>query len=261
MAVIGIMDSGSGGLSVLREILRVLPDEKYIYFSDNAFCPYGEKSVEFISGRCHEIVSDFKAQGADAVVIACNTATAAAIPTLRAEFTDLPLVGMEPAVKPAALGSQSGIIGVLATKSTLKSTKYIDTRSKYTKGIKVVEHIGEGFVELVESLELSGPHAESVVRRSLQPMLDEGADTIVLGCTHYPFLLPVFKQIAGKDIKFIDPAPAVARQLIRVLDKSGIECSKTHPSRDYDVTLLCSGNDESLKKLFETIVRELQETI
>lgn len=257
MAVIGIMDSGSGGLSVLREILRVLPDEEYIYFSDNAFCPYGEKSAEFISGRCHEIVSDFKAKGADAVVIACNTATAAAIPALRAEYPDLPLVGMEPAVKPAALGSRSGVIGVLATKSTLKSTKYIDTRSKYTQGIKVVEHIGEGFVELVESLELSGPHAESVVRRSLQPILDEGADTIVLGCTHYPFLLPVFKQIAGKDIKFIDPAPAVARQLIRVLEKSGIECH-AHPSRSYDVTLLSSGSDESLKKLFRAVAEELQ---
>lgn len=259
MAVIGIMDSGSGGLSVLREILRVLPDEKYIYFSDNAFCPYGEKSAEFISGRCHEIVSDFKAKGADAVVIACNTATAAAIPTLRAEFTDIPIVGMEPAVKPAALGSRSGVIGVLATKSTLKSTKYIDTRRRYTEGIKVMEHIGEGFVELVESLELSGPHAESVVRRSLQPMLDEGADTIVLGCTHYPFLLPVLEQIAGDGAKFIDPAPAVARQLVRVLNKSGIECN-THPSRSYDVTLLSSGNDESLKSLFGTIVRELQES-
>lgn len=259
MAVIGIMDSGSGGLSVLREILRVLPDEKYIYFSDNAFCPYGEKSAEFISGRCHKIVSDFKAKGADAVVIACNTATAAAIPTLRAEFTDIPIVGMEPAVKPAALGSRSGVIGVLATKSTLKSTKYIDTRRKYTEGIKVMEHIGEGFVELVESLELSGPHAESVVRHSLQPMLDEGADTIVLGCTHYPFLLPVLEQIAGDDVKFIDPAPAVARQLVRVLNKSGIECN-THPSRSYDVTLLSSGNDESLKSLFGTIVRELQES-
>lgn len=259
MAVIGIMDSGSGGLSVLREILRVLPDEKYIYFSDNAFCPYGEKSAEFISGRCHEIVSDFKEKGADAVVIACNTATAAAIPTLRAEFTGIPIVGMEPAVKPAALGSRSGVIGVLATKSTLKSTKYIDTRRRYTEGVKVMEHIGEGFVELVESLELSGPHAESVVRRSLQPMLDEGADTIVLGCTHYPFLLPVLEQIAGDGVKFIDPAPAVARQLVRVLNKSGIECN-THPSRSYDVTLLSSGNDESLKSLFGTIVRELQES-
>lgn len=259
MAVIGIMDSGSGGLSVLREILRVLPDEKYIYFSDNAFCPYGEKSAEFISGRCHEIVSDFKEKGADAVVIACNTATAAAIPTLRAEFTGIPIVGMEPAVKPAALGSRSGVIGVLATKSTLKSTKYIDTRRRYTEGVKVMEHIGEGFVELVESLELSGPHAESVVRRSLQPMLDEGADTIVLGCTHYPFLLPVLEQIAGDGVKFIDPAPAVARQLVKVLNKSGIECN-THPSRSYDVTLLSSGNDESLKSLFGTIVRELQES-
>lgn len=253
------MDSGSGGLSVLREILRVLPDEKHIYFSDNAFCPYGEKSVEFISRRCHEIVSDFKAQGADAVVIACNTATAAAIPSLRAEYPDLPLVGMEPAVKPAALGSKSGVIGVLATKSTLKSPKYIDTRSKYTEGVKVVEHIGEGFVELVEKLELSGPHAESIVRRSLQPLLDEGADTIVLGCTHYPFLLPILERTAGEGVKFIDPAPAVARQLVRVLNKSGIECNNTHPSRSYDVSLQSSGNDESLKKLFETIVRELQE--
>ena len=174
MATIGIMDSGSGGLSVLKEILRLLPGDKFLYYSDNANCPYGEKTPEFIVGRCREIVSDFLKQGADAVVIACNTATAAAIAQLRAEWPKVPFIGMEPAVKPAALGTRSGVIGVLATAGTLKASKYLDTRDTYAGDVKVVERVGRGFVELVESLELEGPHAEEVVRASLEPLLKAG---------------------------------------------------------------------------------------
>ena len=249
MAKIGVMDSGSGGLSVLRELLRVLPEEEYLYFSDNAYCPYGEKSREFILGRCRAIVEDFLSQGARGVVIACNTATAAAIATLRAEYPHIPFVGMEPAIKPAVLSTRSGTIGVLATESTLHSEKYLDTRERYSQGVRVVEHVGEGFVELVESMDLHSSHTSEVVERSLTPLLEQGADTIVLGCTHYPFLIPVMQEIAGPDVNFIDPAPAAARQLARVLQAEGILTGEGPGC----VKLKSSGPTNPVRRLYEFI--------
>lgn len=249
MACIGIFDSGSGGLSVLREIRKLLPCERYIYFSDNANCPYGEKSREFITDRARTITELLIGKGAQLIVIACNTATAAAIATLRQEYS-IPFVGMEPAVKPAALGTRSGVIGVLATAGTLKASKYLDTRDRFTEGIKVVEHTGSGFVELVEALDLESGHAEEVVAASLQPLLAQGADTIVLGCTHYPFLLPVMRKIAAKlgaGVHFIDPAPAVARQVSKVLHEKGIgPATEGRP----EVELLASASADTLQKLF-----------
>lgn len=214
--MIGLFDSGSGGLSVLREIVRLLPDEKYVYYSDNAHCPYGEKSPEYIRERCREIVRLLLDKGADIIVVACNTATAAAIQVLREEFP-VRFIGMEPAVKPAALGTRTGVVGVLATAGTLKGSKYLTTKGNFEDGCTIVEHVGQGFVELVENGDLEGEATEEVVRTSLQPLLDAGADTIVLGCTHYPFLLPVLRKLAGPGVRFIDPAPAVARHLIYVM--------------------------------------------
>ncbi|MCR4910496.1 MAG: glutamate racemase [Bacteroidales bacterium] len=254
MATIGIMDSGSGGLSVLKEILRLLPADKFLYYSDNANCPYGEKTPEFIIGRCREIVADFLKQGADAVVIACNTATAAAIAHLRAEWPSVPFVGMEPAVKPAALGTRSGVIGVLATAGTLKASKYLDTRDTYAGDVKVVERVGRGFVELVESLQLDGPLAEATVRESLEPLLRAGADTVVLGCTHYPFLLPVLERVAGPAVRFIDPAPAAARQLVRVLESHGIAHSSPGSPARSDITIKSSGQSETARRLLSVIL-------
>ena len=247
------MDSGSGGLSVLREIVRLLPGDKFLYYSDNANCPYGEKSAEFIQGRCREIVGDFLAQGADAIVVACNTATAAAISELRREWPDVPFVGMEPAVKPAALGTRSGVIGVLATAGTLKASKYLDTRDHYAGDVKVVERVGRGFVELVESLQLDGPLAEATVRESLEPLLRAGADTVVLGCTHYPFLLPVLEKVAGPSVRFIDPAPAAARQLVRMLDSRGIAHTLPGSPALQDVTIKSSGQSETARRLLSLI--------
>ncbi len=216
MAVIGLFDSGVGGLSVLREIRKVLPSARYIYYADNAFCPYGEKSEEQIRERARVITRLLLERGAELIVVACNTATGAAIATLRAEF-DVPFVGMEPAVKPAALGTRSGVIGVLATAGTLKASKYLKTKDLYQNGVRIEEHVGAGFVELVERGELEGPATERIVRSSVQPLLDAGADTIVLGCTHYPFLRPVIERVAGPGVRIIDPAPAVAQQVLRVL--------------------------------------------
>lgn len=249
MAVVGVFDSGSGGLSVLREIRKTLPDERYIYFADNAFCPYGEKAPSFIVERGKAITDLLLSKGAQAIVVACNTATAAAIAELRASYS-IPFVGMEPAVKPAALGTRSGVIGVLATAGTLKGSKYLKTRGLYEDEVRISERVGRGFVELVESLDLDSPHAREVVSASLQPLLDEGADTIVLGCTHYPFLLPLMKRIAPEGIRFIDPAPAVARRLADVLRMEGV------PTGEFpggSVELLSSGSSEVLNKLYLSI--------
>ena len=244
------MDSGVGGLSVYREIVKALPGQHYVYYSDNAHCPYGDKSQEYITGRCREITELFLSKGAEAVVIACNTATAAAIATLREEY-GIPFVGMEPAVKPAALGTESGIIGVLATAGTLKASKYLKTRGRFEDEVTIVEHVGAGFVELVESGKLDGPEAETAVRGSLAPLLEKGADTIVLGCTHYPFLLPVLQKVAGDGVRFIDPAPAVARRLVDVLEENGISMTDPLPGTE----LLSSGTDIPLKRIFALIRR------
>ena len=153
--MIGIFDSGVGGLSVFREIRKMLPEEGYIYYSDNAHCPYGEKTREYITDRARKITDFLLSQGADIIVVACNTATAAAISTLRNEY-DIPFIGMEPAVKPAASKTKTGTVGVLATAGTLKAEKYLTTRGKYAEEVRFVEHVGEGFVELLERGVLKG---------------------------------------------------------------------------------------------------------
>ncbi len=283
MIKIGVFDSGEGGLSVLKEITRLLPEAEYVYYSDNAHCPYGEKSPEYIQDRACAITERLLREGADVIVVACNTATAAAISVLRSEYSDassqevrdrvqkltggrhdhICFIGMEPAVKPAALGTRTGVVGVLATAGTLKGSKYLKTKESVDDQVNVFEHVGRGFVELVEEGRLSGSEAEDVVKASLGPLLSAGADIIVLGCTHYPFLLPVLQKVAGPDIRFIDPAPAVARQLVRVLKRDGMlsagEASSalarnasTVPSSPH-VKLLSSGDPEPLHHLYGTI--------
>ena len=249
MASIGIFDSGAGGLSVYRELVKALPLERYLYFSDNAHCPYGEKTAQYIQERGRTITEVLLGLGADIIVVACNTATAAAIATLRAEYPAVPFIGMEPAVKPAALGTRSGVIGVLATAGTLKGSKYLNTRGLYQDNVKIVEHVGQGFVELVEGGILDGPEAEATVRASLQPLLDAGADTIVLGCTHYPFLQPLIERLAGPEVKVIDPAPAVARQTVRILQERGIPTGEG----PFSVDLYFSGEPDSLERIFKLV--------
>ncbi len=249
MAVIGIFDSGSGGLSVYRELIQLLPRERFVYYADAAHCPYGEKSAAYIQDRARKITDFLLEKGADIIVVACNTATAAAIATLRAAYPDTPFVGMEPAVKPAALGTRSGVIGVLATAGTLKGSKYLNTRGLYQDNVRIVEHVGQGFVELVEKGILDGPEAETVVKASLQPLLDAGADTIVLGCTHYPFLQPLIQRLCGPDIRVIDPAPAVARQTLRILREREVALGIGPGSTE----LHSSGSTEALQRIFALI--------
>lgn len=249
MAKIGIFDSGVGGLSVFREIRKVLPEEEYIYYSDSANCPYGEKPVEFIIDRCRKITEFLLENGAEIIVVACNTATAAAIKTLREEYP-IRFIGMEPAIKPAAQMTRTGVVGVLATAGTLKSDKYLRHKEKYASDIRIAEHVGEGFVELVENGKTSGPEAESTVQRSLEPLLAAGADTIVLGCTHYPFLTDAIRKAAqGRDITIIDPAPAIAKHLVEVMDEENIAHGPSS-GKSFHISLHSSGNQHLLESVF-----------
>ena len=246
--MIGIFDSGVGGLSVFREIRKVLPEQSYIYYSDNAHCPYGEKSREYIIDRTRAITQMLIEKGCEIIVVACNTATAAAISTLREEFP-IKFIGMEPAIKPAAQATKTGVVGVLATAGTLKATKYIDTRAKWAQNVKIVEHIGQGFVELVENGSVCGPAAETTVSASLKPLLDAGADTIVLGCTHYPFLSETIAKVAAtltpsRNITLIDPAPAVARHILEVMTEEN-----TIKREGYSISLHASGDDSVLNEM------------
>ena len=254
--MIGIFDSGIGGLSVFREIRKLLPEQGYIYYSDSAHCPYGDKSKEYIIDRARSITRRLMGMGAEIVVVACNTATAAAISTLRKEFP-IKFIGMEPAIKPAAALTKTGVVGVLATAGTLKAEKYLDTREKWAQSITVVEHIGEGFVELVEKGQTLGAEAEAVVQNSLVPLLEAGADTIVLGCTHYPFLADTIKKVAaahgadGNSFHLIDPAPAVARHLLEVMEAEGIQ---TVSPEGFSMELLCSGDRKGLLHTYNSLV-------
>lgn len=251
--MIGIFDSGVGGLSVFREIRKVLPDEKYIYFSDSAHCPYGEKTGEYVTDRTREITRTLLDAGADIIVVACNTATAAAIASLRQEFP-VSFIGMEPAVKPAASSTKTGVVGVLATAGTLKADKYLNTRGRYSEGVKIVEHIGQGFVETVEKGITTGPEAEKTVKESLAPLLDEGADRIVLGCTHYPFLMETIKKVSDemypeREVEIIDPAPAVARHLLEVMREKGLIRQD-----GFSIVLRSSGDTDQLERMYKNMI-------
>lgn len=207
--MIGIFDSGVGGLSVWRELVKILPDERYIYVSDNGYCPYGPKPKSEVIERAKKITEFLMKQGADIIVVACNTATAAAIDVLRSSY-DIPFVGMEPAVKPAALNTDSGVIGVLATQGTFKGELYLRTLHKFASNTKVIEQVGTGLVELVESGNTESVQAEELLKKYLDPMMEAGADHLVLGCTHYPFLEKVIRNISGNSFVIVNPAPAVA---------------------------------------------------
>ncbi len=268
--MIGIFDSGEGGLSVFREIYRLLPEEKYVYYADNAHCPYGEKSAAFVLDRSRAITRFLLEKGCGIIVVACNTATGAAIQTLRKEFP-VKFIGMEPAVKPAALSTRSGVIGVLATAGTLKAAKYLMTKGQYENGVRIVEQVGQGWVDLVERGILEGPEAEAVVERSVRPLLEAGADNLVLGCTHYPFLSKVIRTIAGPDVRIINPAPAAARHLVYVMVQEGLLDEKTAtralakaampedeknigPSEGKpDIELISSGDPAPLQHIFKML--------
>ena len=215
-----------GGLTVWRELRRKLPDESLVYLGDGANCPYGSRPREEVQQLADVAVARLIELGCKMIVVACNTATAAAIDFLRTKYTDLPIVGMEPAVKPACLATRSGVIGVLATERSLDGDLFHRTAEKYGRGIKVLTVPGRGFVELVEADREDSPEAEACVRAVVEPMLVQGADQIVLGCTHYPFLIRDLERVvAGRGVAIVDPSPAVARRVEQLLDQYGLRAA------------------------------------
>ncbi|MDO7903514.1 glutamate racemase [Pseudomonas sp. K1(2024)] len=229
-APVGVMDSGVGGLSVLADIHRLLPAESLLYVADCGHVPYGEKSPDYIRERCRRIAAFFQARGAKAMVLACNTATVAAVADLRQRYPEWPLVGMEPAVKPAAAATRSGVVGVLATTGTLQSAKFAALLDRFAGDVRVVTQPCPGLVELIERGDLSSPPLRVLLEGYVQPLLVAGCDTLILGCTHYPFLRPLLAQMVPEDVAIIDTGAAVARQLQRLLQ--GRNLLADGPARD-----------------------------
>lgn len=225
---IGVFDSGIGGLSVLRELRRLMPAEAFIYFADSAHCPYGGRPQGEIQARAVAITEVLLGAGCKLIVVACNTATIAAVEHLRASYP-VPFVGMEPAVKPAAAASRSGVVGVLATGAALAGDKFHRLLAAHSSSVRVITQPCPGLVECVETGEIDGPHVAGLVQQYLAPLKAAGADVIVLGCTHYPFLRPVIERLAGPGVQVLDTGEAVARQVQRVLDREGLSNTGAEP--------------------------------
>jgi glutamate racemase len=214
---IGIFDSGIGGLTVLRAIHQLMPDEPLLYLADQAHVPYGPRPLAEVRHFSEAITRYLLHQGARLIVVACNTASAAALKYLRSIFLEVSFVGMEPAVKPAAEHTRSGVVGVLATPATFQGELYASVVERFGQGVKLLQHTCPGLVTQIESGALNSSETRRILEEALQPMLEQGIDTVVLGCTHYPFVIPLIQQIVGPAVRVIDPAPAVARQVQRLL--------------------------------------------
>jgi glutamate racemase len=220
---VGVFDSGVGGLSVWREIVRALPTESTWYLADQAHVPYGPRDERELRRFCEAIGRFLIDGGCKAVVVACNTASAAALRHLRDSFPHVPILGMEPAVKPAALVTTSGVVGIMATPATFAGRLFRATAGRHAAHVTLVNQVCDGLAESVERGDVDGPAAEALLRRFIGPMLDAGADVIVLACTHYPFAMDAIRRIAGPGVTVIDPAPAVARHLGDVLAAGGLQ--------------------------------------
>ena len=221
-APIGLFDSGVGGLSIWRQVVHALPSESLLYVADQANVPYGHRSADEIQANSLGIADYLVAQGCKAIVVACNTASAVALEPLRQRFPQMPILGLEPAVKPAVQLTRSGVVGVMATPATFQGQLYRATVGRYATAVNVVEQVCVGLAELVEQGDLEGPDCDARLMGYLQPMLDAGADTIVLGCTHYPFVIESIRRLVGPAMAVLDPAPAVARHLADVLGQAGL---------------------------------------
>lgn len=244
-APIGVFDSGIGGLSVWNELVREMPVESIIYVADSANAPYGTKSRSFITDRSRVIARFLIDQGCKVIVVACNTATGAAISTLRHEF-NLPFIGVEPAVKPAARLSKTGHIGVLATAQTFKGEHFKRSLGLYAQTVELHERAGTGLVELIEKGQIDFPETRELLAKYLLPMVNQGIDQLVLGCTHYPFLIPVIKKILPAGIRIIDPSPAVARQTRKVLEENN-GLNTMSPVAGY--RFFCTGDTEQFSRV------------
>ena len=223
---IGIYDSGFGGLSVWRELYRALPNESLVYLGDGKNCPYGSQAADNILQYATQSVERLLERGCKMIVVACNTATAVAIKHLRDKYPEVPFVGLEPAVKPACLTTKSGVVGVVATERSLQGEKFLTTLARYGEGVDVIKAVGQGFVEAVEADAELLPQTETLVRQTIEPIIEAGADVIVLGCTHYPFLRGVIDKVIGdRTVRVIDSGEAVEKRVESLLDEYDIRAA------------------------------------
>ncbi len=244
---IGIIDSGMGGISIWTEIVRAMPHENVVYWADSANCPYGGRTKQEIVSLVEVGVETLLRKGVKIIVIACNTATTAAIGTLREQWPEMPFVGLEPAVKPAAQSTRSGVIGVLGTAYTVNSEMFRHTAEKYASHIQVIATAGNGLVEQVENGRENTPETEILLRRYIEPMLAAGADRLVLACTHYPLLVEPIRHIIGdREMEIVNPAPAIARHTLELLRERDL---LTDQAKQGEHDFLSSGTEHDIRQL------------
>ena len=250
---IGIFDSGVGGISVLRAIREQMPEESVVYFGDQGHIPYGPRPMEQIRNLSEAITKFLLAQDAKIIVVACNTASAAALQYLREKFPLVQFVGMEPAVKPAAEHTQTGKVGVLAPPATFQGALYASVVERFANGVELFQNTCPGLVQQIEQGSLSGEETRKILEAALLPMLQKNIDTIVLGCTHYPFVIPLIQQIVGNRIRVIDPAPAVAKQIWRLLEAKG---RRNQSRAKGEVKFYTSGDADQLQCMLPILLGE-----
>lgn len=236
---IGIFDSGVGGLSVLRAIRKLLPEESVVYFADQAHVPYGPRPLAQVRQFSETITGFLLSEGAKIIVVACNAASAAALTHLRQTFPAVSFVGMEPAVKPAAEKTSTGVVGVLATPATFQGALFASVVERFANGVELLKSTCPGLVERIEEGDLDGPRTRAILTAALEPMLARNIDTVVLACTHYPFVIPLIQDIVGDDVRVIDPAPAIARQTRRLLERDLLQ----KDAKDTGDRMFCTSGD------------------
>ena len=248
---IGIFDSGVGGLSVFGAVRKLLPNEDLIYLADQAHVPYGPRSQAQVRAFSEGITRYLLGQNAKLVVLACNTASAAALHHLREVFPQVLFVGMEPAVKPAAEHTHSGVVGVLATPATFQGELYASVIERFAEGVTVLQDTCPGLVMEIDSGNLDTLKIHAILKRALQPMLAQGIDTVVLGCTHFPFVIPVIENIVRPEVRVIDPSPAVASQVERLLESNGLR--NTYMEAGHEL-FLTTGDPNELEILLPRLI-------
>jgi len=253
---IGIFDSGVGGISVLRAIRAQMPEESVLYFGDQGHVPYGPRSLEQIQNFSEAVTRFLLEQGAKIVVVACNAASAAALNYLRQKFPEVQIVGMEPAVKPAVEHTHTGKVGVLATPATFQGALYASVVERFANGVKLFQNTCPGLVQQIEQGNLNGEETRRILEDALLPMLEKNIDTVVLGCTHYPFVIPLVQQIVGENVRVIDPAPAVARQTGRLLEAQGL---RNQSGSRGGVKFYTSGDPDIFRSLLPRLLGEAGE--
>ena len=253
---IGVFDSGVGGLSVLRSIREQMPEESVLYFGDQGHVPYGPRSMGQIQSFSAGITRFLLDHGSKLIVVACNTASAAALTYLRESFPGVSFVGMEPAVKPAAETTKTGRVGVLATPATFQGALYASVVERFGTGVELFQHTCPGLVSQIEKGELDSAATRAILEDALHPMLEKNIDTVVLGCTHYPFVIPLIQEVVGgaERVRVIDPAPSVAKQAKRLLETAGM---KNPSGRRASIRFFTSGDVESMKSMLPVLLGEV----